>query len=318
MNGDHRGQLAGSGGDPAEVEGGFGQADRGAAQCGGGGGRDPALAGGQAVQGGAGLDGAGQVGAGGGDGQLGDRRHLVAAGAADPGQPRLAARTEHPLAGARITFPQVVVEFADADPAVAVAVGGAAGDAVGDQAGERGRFRPGRRGDHHPALPLGGAGRPEVVAGVDRAAGAAVEDHHGLAGPAALHQGRGLCHVERGVRGTAHHGVGGGQVEPAAGPGQHHAAEVEQDTIVLVAVLEQGFDPAPRLRCAGIAQELHLEPAERLLAEHLRERGDIGRRHREPAQHGVVVLLDANDDCQSSCAHRMHHPSSMVRRLSRP
>ncbi|SDT47241.1 hypothetical protein SAMN04489716_3965 [Actinoplanes derwentensis] len=270
------------------------------------------------MQGGAGFDSAGQVGAGGGDGQLGDRRHLVAAGAPDPGEPRLPAGAEHPLPGAGVAFAQVVVEFTDADPAVAVTVGGAAGDAVGDQPGESGGLGPGGRGDHDTALPLGGAGGPEMVTGVDGTAGPAVEDHHGLPGAAALHQRRGLGHVERGVRGAAHDGVGGGQIQPATRPGQHHTPEVEQHTIVLVTPLEQGLDPAPRLPRPGISQELHLEPAERLLPEHVHERRNISRRHREPAQHGVVVLLDANDHCQSSPAHRLHHPSSMVRRRSRP
>ncbi|MFC6568233.1 hypothetical protein [Actinoplanes utahensis] len=313
LNGDVGGDLAAARGDAAERQRRLGHAHRCAAQRGGSGRGDPALTEGEAVQGLAGLGGAWQVGAGGSDGQLRDQGHLVAAGAADPGQPRLPAGTEHPLAGARVPFAQVVVEFADPDPAVAVAVGGAAGHAVGDEAGEGGRFEPGGRGDHDTALPLGGAGRPEVVAGVDRAAGPAVEQHHGLTGPGLLHQGGHRGDVQCGVRGTAHDRVRGGQVETAAGAGQHHAPEVEEDTIVLIAPLEQGPDPCLCLPRSRISQERHVEPAERLIPEHVHERRNVRRRHRESAQHGVVVLLDANDYCQSSPAHRMHHPSSMVR-----
>ncbi|MFD1363918.1 hypothetical protein [Actinoplanes sichuanensis] len=207
----------------------------------------------------------------------------------------------------------MVVEFADADPAVPVAVGGAAGDAFGDQAGEGGRFGSRGGGDDDAALPFGGAGRPEVVAGVDGAAGASVEQDHRLPGAAALHERGDLRHVDRGVGGPAHHGVGGGQIQPTAGPGQHHAPEVQEDTILLVTPLEQGLDPPVGLARPGIPQMRGLEPAERWIPEHLGERRHIGRRHGESPQHGVVVLLDADDYRNSSPVHRMHHPSSMVR-----
>ncbi|MEV4278981.1 hypothetical protein [Actinoplanes xinjiangensis] len=155
LDGDLGGELAGSGCDAAEVEGRFGDADGGAAQRGGRGGGDPALTGGEAAQGFAGFDGAGQVVAGGGDGELRDLGHLVAAGTADPGQPGLPPGPEHPLPHAGVAFAQVVVEFADADPAVAVAVGGPAGDSFGDEAGEGRRFGAGGGGDDDAALPFG-------------------------------------------------------------------------------------------------------------------------------------------------------------------
>ncbi|WP_093608897.1 hypothetical protein [Actinoplanes philippinensis] len=313
LDGDLGGELPGAGRDAAEVDGRLGDADRGAAQGGGGGGGDPAVAGGEAAQGFAGLDGAGQVVAGGGDGELGDQGHLVAAGPANPGQPRLPPGTEHPLPDARVAFAQVVVEFADADPAVPVAVGGAAGDAFGDHPGEGGRLGARGGGDDDAALSLGGAGGPEVVAGVDRATGAAVEQHHRLFGTAALQQRGDLGDIDAGVRGPPHHGVRGGQVQPAAGPGQHHAPEVEEDTVLLVTPLEQGLDPPVGLARPRIAQMRRLEPAERRIREHVRERRNIGRRHGESAQHGIFVLLDADDYRKSSPVHRMHHPSSMVR-----
>ncbi|MDI6097092.1 hypothetical protein QLQ12_00525 [Actinoplanes sp. NEAU-A12] len=306
-------ELSRAGGDPAEVDGRLGQTHRCTAQRGRRRGGDPALAGGDLPQRLPSLDRTRQVVAGRGDRELRDHCHLVTSRAADPGQPRLPPGPEHPLADARVTLTQVVVEFTDADPAVLVAVGGAARDAVGDQAGEGGRFGPCGGGDHDPALPLRGTRRAEMMAGVDRPTGPPVEQHHGLPGAAALHQRRHLGHVDGGVRRTAHHGVGGSQVEPSARPGQHHAPEVDEDTVLLITAFEQGLDRRIRLTRPGVTQERHLETTERLIPEHVRERRHIGRRHREPAQHGVVVLLDANHYCESSPVHRMHHPSSMVR-----
>ncbi|MBO3741185.1 hypothetical protein [Actinoplanes flavus] len=253
LDGDDGGELAGSGGDPAEVDGRFGEADRGAAEGGRRRGGDPAFAGGEPPQRRAGLDGAGQVLAGGRDRELGDLGHLVAALAADPGQVRLPARPEHPLPHAGVAFAQVVVEFADADPAVPVAVGGAGDDAVGDEPGEGGWFGPGGGGDDDAALPLGGPRRAEVVPGVDGAAGPPVEQDDGLSGPAPLHEGGHLRHVDRGVGGPAHHRVGGGEVEPAAGPGQHDATEVDEDAVVLLPAVEDRLDSGVRLARPGIS-----------------------------------------------------------------
>ncbi|WP_127550716.1 hypothetical protein [Actinoplanes sp. OR16] len=203
----------------------------------------------------------------------------------------------------------MIVEFADADEAVAVPVGAAVADPVSDHAGEGGRFRPRGGRDHDAALRLRRSCRTEVVTGVDRPAGPPVEQHHGLAGGAALHHRGDLRDVDRGLGRPCHRGVGAGEVQPSARPGQHDPAEVEQQQVVLITALEQRRDPRIRLGGAGIVQVRHVEPAEPAVPQRVAEHGNIRGRHREPAQNRIVLVLDRHHHCQSSAAHRITlHP----------
>ncbi|WP_157441729.1 hypothetical protein [Actinoplanes awajinensis] len=298
-------QLPGAGGDLAEGERRFGEAERGAPQGGGSGGGDPVVAGGHPGQSGAGLSGPVQVGAGRGRGHVGDHGHPVAAGLADLREVRLAARPEHPVADGRITFAQVVDGLVDAGVAVPVAVGGAAADGVGEQAGEGGWFRAGSRGDHHPAAAAGGARGAEIRAGVDRAAGAPVQDDQDLAGLAAVHQRVDPGHVDGGVGRALHDGVRGGQVEATAGAGEQDAAEVDQQAVLTrapVAERLQALIGAPGVR---VLEELHIEPAQRRIAQDGGERPHVRGRHRIPAQDGIVVVFDRHHNRQPSPTHRI-------------
>ncbi|MEU4428283.1 hypothetical protein AB0F81_47335 [Actinoplanes sp. NPDC024001] len=305
LHGHGRSQLPGAGRDPAEVQGRFGDPHGGSAQRGRGRRGHAAFAVGHAAQRLARLDGPGKIFTGRCERKLGDQRHLVTSLASHPRQVRLPPRPEHPLPNARIAFTQMVVEFADADEPVAVPVGGAAADPVGDQAGEGRRLGSCGRGDDDPALPFRGPGRPEVVSGVHRPAGPPVEQHHGLPGPAALQQHGELRDVECGVRRAAHHGVRPGEEKTTAGPGEHDAAEVEEDAVVLVTALEETLHLAERLRHAGIVQQGHVVSAEPRITEHLGEHGHVRGRHREPAQHRIIVVLDRHHHCQPSPAHRI-------------
>ncbi|WP_203747393.1 hypothetical protein [Actinoplanes cyaneus] len=298
-------QWLGSWSNAAEIDRGWGESQGGPPERRGSGGGDAVVAGGHAAQRGAGLGGLVEVGAGRCRGQFGDQAHLVAAGLADLGDVRLAAGSEDPVTYGRVAFPQVLEDLVDADVAVAVPVGGAAPDAVGEQAGERGRLGPGRRGDDHAAAGLGGARGGKVRPGVDRAAGASVEDDHDLTGETAVHQRVEPRHVDRGVGGPLHDGVGGGQVEAAAGAGEQDAAEVDQQAVVTAPAVAQGLQPLVDVPGLRVLEEFHLEPAQAGIAHDGGEGSHVRRRNRVSAQHRIVVVFDRHHNCQSSPAHRI-------------
>ncbi|WP_164465909.1 hypothetical protein [Actinoplanes teichomyceticus] len=295
----------GAGRDPAEVDRRLGEPQRGAPQRRGRGGGDPVVSGRQPAQRGPGLRGPVEVGGGRGRRQFGDPGDLVAAGPADPRHIRLAAGVEHPVPYAGIAFSQVGVDLVDPCVTVPVTVGGPAAEGVGEQTGERGRLRPGRRGDHHPAAALRGARRAEVGAGVDRAAGASVQQDHDLPGLAAVHQRVDAGHVDRGVGRSLHDRVRGGEIETAARAGEQDATEVDQQAVLRGPAVAQRLQPLIGVPGLRVLQEVHVEAAQTRIAEDGGERPHVRRRHRISVQDGIVVVLDRHHNRQPSPAHRI-------------
>ena len=164
----------------------------------------------------------------------------------------------------RTCVAHVVVELANRDPAVLVAVGLAGLERLHDRAREHRRaslagqlvalegvlHRVGRRDDGAPAaaqvvVDVDALAGPEPQPPRDRAAVAAVEQHQHVAGTASGHLAADELGRDRRRVEVSDLGVGGGEVQLATVVLEPVAGEVQEQERVTRAVAEECGDPAP-------------------------------------------------------------------------
>ena len=203
----------------------------------------------------------------------------------------------------------VGVGVVDRDVPVVVGVGGAGAQAL-DQGG--GEHRPGRAGrvggvafegvlggggggQHHPAAALAEEAVPQAEVGLalgavgERAAEAGIQDQDLAAGPAVLqlvqHPGR----LDPGRPEPVLAGVGGGEVQPAAGIQQPVAGQVDQQQVPGAPAVQEVLDGQPDLLGRLVDHGGDGEAADARVGQDLRQVGGVPGRGAQPAQPGVGV-----------------------------
>ena len=206
-----------------------------------------------------------------------------------------------------------------------VGVGGAGAQAL-DQGG--GEHRPGRGGrvggfafegvlggggggQHHPPAALPEEAVPQAEVGLalgavgERAAEAGVQDEDLAAGPAVLqlvqHPGR----LDPGRPEPVLAGVGGGEVQPAAGIQQPVAGQVDQQQVPGAPAVQEVLDGQPDLLGRLVDHGGDGEAADARVGQDLRQVGGVPGRGPQRAQPGVSVRAGRHHQGQPGPGRRV-------------
>ena len=266
-----------------------------------------------------------------------------------PRQDQVPLESELPLAGRLVRrlladpLEDVVVQLAERDHAVLVAIGLAGGEALDQRAredrrllGDRvGKVRPlerelhrVRRGDNHPTstpAELGvallelirhveRAGRTRDHATLERTAVAAIEEEDDSLRPAPPHQPVDEGRIDRRRGEECRPGICRGKVEFAAVVLEPVAGEVHDDEVVRPTARQHGLDPLADRRARLVVQDLDLELAQVRVAEGLREGVSVGTRCAELAQPGIPIPVGRNDQGNALTPHPGHRRNPRPRR----
>nr|WP_239138912.1 hypothetical protein [Actinoplanes regularis] len=139
----------------------------------------------------------------------------------------------------------------------------------------------------------------QVGVGLDAregAAEAAIQDHYLLPGPALVEPVQQPGRVDRGGAEPAFDGVGGSEVQAAAGVENAVAGEVDQDQVAPVTTGEEFVDPAADLVFRAVEYLGDGEPADGRIGEDLGDSGRILGRGTKPGECGIGVGGGGDDE----------------------